>query len=1040
MDDNPTITNDYPSDGFAVGEHAVTWSAVDRYGNTGSATQNVNITDTTSPTVVAPADVVLDATGLLTIVPTETLGTATATDSVDDTLTITSDYPSDGFAAGEHAVTWSAVDHSGNVGTATQTVTIQDNTAPEIVFATRSNVSVLLNGDFTYSGTSCMDDTKDGEFAATRSGDEVDTSTVGVYEVIYTCTDDFGNSVSATQTVTVIDTDNPIVNAPTDTTIEATGQLTLVTSGEIGTTIDNAIGIGTATATDSVDGVLAPTLDVSEDGFAVGEHTVTWSAVDRSGNTGSATQNVTIVDSTSPTVVAPADVVLDATGLLTMVSTETLGTATATDSVDDNPTITNDNPSDGFAVGEHTVTWSAVDHSGNVGTATQTVTIQDNTAPEIVLTSSSSTSSSNVSVLLNGDFTYSDTSCMDDTKDGEFAATRSGDQVDTSTVGVYEVIYTCTDNFGNSVSATQTVTVIDTDNPIVNAPADATIEATGQLTLVTSGEIGTIIDNAIGIGTATAIDSVDGVLTPVLTESSLELGKHIVTWTVTDSSGNQGTATQTVTIEDTTSPIVDAPADVVLVSTAPLTIVPPETLGTATATDSVDDNLTITNDYPSDGFAVGEHTVTWSAVDHSGNVGTATQNVKITDGTLPIIVTPTDVVLEATGPLTIVSLETLGAATATDDMDDNPTITNDNPSDGFGVGNHTVTWSAEDNSGNIGIATQNVNITDTTPPTVVTPTDVVLEATAPLTISDIGTATATDLVDDNPTITNDYPSDGFAVGNHTVTWSAADSYGNIGSATQNVNITDTTPPTIDVPSATSVEATGKFTQVTSENTGVATASDLVDGVLTPVLTESSLELGEHIVTWTVTDSSGNQGTATQTVTIEDTTPPTVTAPSDITREATGPLTPIKPGDAIATDLVDDTLKITYEKPPEKFSVGVHTITYIAVDDYENEGSATQTITVQDTIAPTITVNTSHREREIGENWNDKGARCVDIVDEKFTVYGTYYLVDGGSETLVDTIETDAAKTYSIKYVCIDTAGNESGTETITLQIVAKEKK
>ena len=302
-----------------VTSHEISCTATDDAGNTAMISFLIAISvDITAPMVIAPADIIVDATGLLTTVD---LGDASATDNVDDTLTITSDYPSDGFAVGEHTVTWSAVDHSGNVGTATQTVTIQDNTAPEIVFTTSSNVSVLLNGDFTYSDTSCMDDTKDGEFAATRSGDQVDTNTMGVYEVIYTCTDDFGNSVSATQTVTVIDTDNPIVNAPADVTIEATGQLTLVTSGEIGIIIGNAIGIGTATATDSVDGVLTPTLDVSEDGLGLGEHIVTWKVIDSSGNTGSATQNVTIVDTTSPTVVTPIGIVLEATAPLTIVPT-----------------------------------------------------------------------------------------------------------------------------------------------------------------------------------------------------------------------------------------------------------------------------------------------------------------------------------------------------------------------------------------------------------------------------------------------------------------------------------------------------------------------------------------------------------------------------------------------------------------------------------------------------------------------------------------------------------------------------------------------
>jgi len=103
---------------------------------------------------------------------------------------------------------------------------------------------------------------------------------------------------------------------------------------------------------------------------------------------------ITVQDITPPTITAPADVIAEATGLQTAVD---IGTATATDTVDPSPVITN-NATAGFPLGNTTVTYTATDSSGNTATATQLVTIEDNTPPS---SSSSSSSSSSCSFAFN---------------------------------------------------------------------------------------------------------------------------------------------------------------------------------------------------------------------------------------------------------------------------------------------------------------------------------------------------------------------------------------------------------------------------------------------------------------------------------------------------------------------------------------------------------------------------------------------------------------------------------------------------------------
>ncbi len=147
--------------------------------------------------------------------------------------------------------------------------------------------------------------------------------------------------------------------------------------------------------------------------------------------------------------------------------------------------------------------------------------------------------------------------------------------------------------------------------PVVIPPADLVVEATALQTPVV-------------LGTASASDDVDGALTPVASDTGpFSVGVHTITWSATDAAGNIGTATQTVTVQDSTAPVLSVPADVSVTAAVPATV----DIGTATATDIF--GVTITNDAPST-FNEGMTVVTWTATDANGNSSTGTQNVSVT--------------------------------------------------------------------------------------------------------------------------------------------------------------------------------------------------------------------------------------------------------------------------------------------------------------------------------------------------------------------------------------------------------------------------
>jgi hypothetical protein len=116
-----------------------------------------------------------------------------------------------------------------------------------------------------------------------------------------------------------------------------------------------------------------------------------------------------------------------------------------------------------------------------------------------------------------------------------------------------------------------------------------------------------------------------------------------VSCTATDSNGNSGASGFTITVQDTTAPILILPGNLIIFSAGPVaasTLAITSLLSSASAIDLVDASPALTNNAPSS-FPVGSTGVTFTAKDDAGNTTTATRFVNVVATPTPGAVLPT---------------------------------------------------------------------------------------------------------------------------------------------------------------------------------------------------------------------------------------------------------------------------------------------------------------------------------------------------------------------------------------------------------------
>ena len=140
--------------------------------------------------------------------------------------------------------------------------------------------------------------------------------------------------------------------------------------------------------------------------------------------------------------------------------------------------------------------------------------------------------------------TYS-ASANDDT-DGSVAVNLSPASGSTFPLGTTTVTASAKDAAGNTATGSFTVTVRDTTPPVLSLPASGSAEATGPggAVVTFSGSASDIVSGAVAVNFSPA------------SGSTFPLGTTTVNATATDAAGNTATGSFTVTVRDTTAPVI----------------------------------------------------------------------------------------------------------------------------------------------------------------------------------------------------------------------------------------------------------------------------------------------------------------------------------------------------------------------------------------------------------------------------------------------------------------------------------------------------
>ena len=936
-----------------------TWTLTDDCNNSSDWTWIITVVDETAPILIGiPEDAAQSCGDEVAEAVVEAIDDCDA--SVNVSLTANTIQNECGY---DFVRTWTATDACGNTVSASQTISVSDDVAPTFTFVPE-NISLGCDG------------TSGDPLEMAEATDECSNVTITFEDEVgqggcsggiirhWIATDGCGNFSTADQVISVSDFSAPVITSfPEDMTVSCNN-------------IPSAESAGVAFE-DDCGNVISLYNEEILPGECANSYVLerTWTFTDACGNSVEDTWVITVVDDEAPLLIGVPENTSSTCGIDVEEAVVTaIDNCSSPDLIQlslNAFTIAN---SCGYTFVRE---WTAIDECGNTTVATQTVEVFDNVPPVFTFVPADMTLSCDGGSTDPIEVAQATDECSEVTVTFEDEVGAGG-----CSGGIIRH-WIATDGCGNTVTADQNISVSDQAAPVITSfPSDMTVGCDEVPTIESasvtySDDCGNLIvqvDETITPGTCPNIETIER------------------TWTITDGCGNSVSDTWVINVVDEIAPtMIGVPESTTISCGEEITDAMVSAFDNCSMPENIQLSLNAFTQPNSCGYTFVR---VWTATDECGNTTELTQEVIVTDETLPIFTfIPSDISVNCGEAYELLDAE------ATDDCSDvTVTVTESNPNC---AGGFTRTFTAVDGCGNTATATQNISINDDVDPVAdVIPDDI------ETTCGNIPVYSESDVTftDNCSEVTVEFTSEVIQQvcdGTYLIqnTWQGTDACGNRTTVFNFVQVIDNSAPVFNgVPEDLFLEC--------GDITPIPTLPDATDECGSVSITSSDVTIPTdcgYVIerTFVATDACNNSSEYVQTITFTDNLPPVFSSlPADLSVDC-GETTP-DAENITAEDECSGAIAVSVDEFIEQGNCPANytiTRTYTATDACGNSAVHNQIITVSDQTDPDyfdftsqITVSCTESEGSFLTSYDDCSEVTLTYTDEFFEDSCAGYLV------------------------------------------------
>lgn len=949
----PFTVTQSPVAGTTIGGNTtVQLSVTDLAGNTATCSFDVLPNDVVAPAIACPTGQTASVGASCSFSLQDYTSSASATDNCNQAPSLVQTPAAGTTLTANTLVTVTATDVAGNSASCSFNVTPVDATVPNVSCPSNQSVNANANCGFSVAdvtGLATISDNCDNTPFITQSP-ATGTLVTGTTIMTVTAVDDAGNSNFCTFTITPIDITVPAIQCPSNLNVS------------LAATCDYVLGDyrSLATATDNCDNSLTLVQSPTSGTTVGGSTLITLTALDNAGNSSTCTFYVVPTDNTVPTISCPANASVNANANCQFVLLSYIAQTTSSDNCTSSPIVTQSPISGSSIGGATTVTMSATDAAGNVGTCSFVLTPNDTQVP-VFANCPISFQVNNTPQSCGAIVNYAALSVSDNCA-GAITPTQTagGASGTVFAVGVTPVSFTATDNNFNTATCSFNVTVVDSEIPTIVCPANVSVN-------VDPNTCGAAVTYALPVTSDNCTVGIVPSLQAGLTSgATFPRGTTVVTYRATDVAGNFSSCSFSVTVVDNQPPVITCPSSV-NANVAPNSCQAFVSYALPTISDNCATGLTpvlVSGMASGSSFPLGTTNLVYQANDGFGNSSSCTFTVTVNDNISPIMFgCPIDITVNVT-PGTCGRVVQFAHPTATDNCIGSitPSVTTGFASGSiFPLGASTVTFQAVDGASNTASCSFVVTVIDNEDPVITCPANIsvpIIAGTCGATVTySLPTATdnCTTLV--GPTLTAGQASGTtFPEGLTTVSYIVMDGSGNTDNCSFTVTVIDNEDPTLTCPADFVVSNDPSLCGAVATYSLATVVDNCSTGIVPYVIigsaSGSTFTFGDNTITYEAADASGNTNTCTFTITVEDNEAPILTCPNDTSISCDAPVAYALP---VATDNCNPS-PIPVQTSPANgfiFPFGSTNVTFAANDGNGNTGTCTFVITVADSTAPAI---------------------------------------------------------------------------------------